>query len=139
MSIENTLTIEKSRMLEMMGRIFRIREATLINGTVLIVDEARPDGVRTLKLENVEAALSIHPERGQAGVHFSAAHSGAQGMSAVSLSGTFRKAEQQTLSLEDAKRPTFPIQFDGQVGQLGFGTFKFPLGIERFLLHLRIA
>jgi uncharacterized protein involved in outer membrane biogenesis len=101
--------------LEMMGRIFRIREATLINGTVLIVDEARPDGVRTLKLENVKAALSIHPERGQADVHFSAAHSGAQGLSALSLAGTFRKVEQQTLSLEDAKRPTFPIQFDGQV------------------------
>ena len=60
--------------LQMMSRIFRIREATLVNGTVLIVDEARPDGPRTLKLQSVEAALEIFPERGQADLHFSASH-----------------------------------------------------------------
>ena len=112
---ENPIPASDDEALQMMSRIFRIREATLINGTVLIVDEARPDGVRTLKLEHVEAALKIHLERGQADLQFSAAHNGSQGQSALSLSGTFRKAEQQTLSLEDARRSTFPVQFDGQV------------------------
>ena len=32
--------------LQIMSRIFRIREATLIDGTVNIIDEARPDGPR---------------------------------------------------------------------------------------------
>lgn len=112
---ENPIPASDDEALQMMSRVFRIREATLVSGTLLIVDEARPDGVRTLKLENVEAALKIHPERSQADMHFSAAHNGGQGPSAVSLSGTFRKAEQQPLSLEGANRSTFPFQFDGQV------------------------
>ena len=101
--------------LQMLTRIFRIREATLVNGTVIIIDEARPDGPRTLKLQSVEAALEIFLERGQADLHFSASHHSAQGLSALSLSGTFRKAEQQTLAIEEAKRLAFPIQFDGLV------------------------
>ncbi|HET9574938.1 MAG TPA: AsmA family protein, partial [Nitrospira sp.] len=59
---ENPLPASDDEALQMMSRIFRIREATLLNGTVLIVDEGRPDGVRTLKLDNVEAALKIHLE-----------------------------------------------------------------------------
>lgn len=118
---ENPLPASDDEALQMMTRIFRIREATLLNGTVLIVDEGRPDGVRTLKLDNVEAALKIHLEQGQADLHFSATHGGAQGLSALSLSGVFRKAEQQPLSLEDAKRSTLPVQFDGQVEAANLG------------------
>ncbi|HZH48278.1 MAG TPA: AsmA family protein, partial [Nitrospira sp.] len=118
---ENPLPASDDEALQMMTRIFRIREATLLHGTVLIVDEGRPDGVRTLKLDNVEAALKIHLEQGQADLHFSATHGGAQGLSALSLSGVFRKAEQQPLSLEDSKRSTFPIQFDGQVEAANLG------------------
>ena len=118
---ESPLPASDDEALQMMTRIFRIREATLISGTVLIIDEARPDGVRTLKLERVEAALKIHLERGQADMHFSATRRGAQGLSALSLSGTFRKAEQQTLSLESANHSTFPIQFDGQIEVANLG------------------
>ena len=99
--------------LQMLTRIFRIREATLVNGTLVVIDEARPDGPRTLKVQSVEAALEIFLERGQADLHFSAAQATAQGPSALSVSGTFRKAEQQTLAVDEAKRLAFPIQFDG--------------------------
>ena len=96
--------------LQMLTRIFRIREATLVNGTVIIIDEARPDGPRTLKLQSVEAALEIFLERGQADLHFSASHHSPQGLSALSLSGTFRKAEQQTLAI---RRPRgLPFRFN---------------------------
>lgn len=98
---------------QMLTRIFRIKEATLVNGTLVVIDEARPDGPRTLKLQSVEAALEIFLDRGQADLHFSAAQSTAQGPSALSLSGTFRRAEQQTLAVDEAKRLAFPIQFDG--------------------------
>ena len=101
--------------LQMLTRVFRIREATLVNGTVIVIDEARPDGPRTLKLQSVEAALEIFLERGQADLHVSMSHQNAQGLSAMSLSGTFRKAEQQTLSMDETKRLSFPIQFDGLV------------------------
>ena len=112
---EQPIPASDEEALQMLTRIFRIREATLVNGTVIVIDEARPDGPRTLKLQSVEAALEIFLERGQADLHVSASHQGVQGMSAMSLSGTFRKAEQQTLTADESKRLSFPIQFDGLV------------------------
>ncbi len=117
---EDPLPANDEEMLQMMSRIFRIREATLVNGTVIVMDEARPDGPRTLKLQSVEAALEIYPERGQADFNFSAAHHSAQGHSALSLSGTFKKAEQQTLAADDTRRLAFPVQFDGLVETANF-------------------
>src|SRR6185436_541496 len=46
-----------------LSRIFHIREATLVKGKVLIIDEARPDGVRSMTLESVEMSLLIKAER----------------------------------------------------------------------------
>jgi hypothetical protein len=112
---EQPIPASDAEALQMLTRIFRIREARLVNGTVIVIDEARPDGPRTLKLQSVEAALEIYLERGQADLHVSASHQTAQGLSAISLSGTFRKAEQQTLAADEAKRLSFPIQFDGLV------------------------
>jgi uncharacterized protein involved in outer membrane biogenesis len=107
--------------LETLSRIFRIREARLVNGTIMVVDEARPDGVRTLKLENVEAALLIRMERGRADLNFSAAHSGSQGLAAVSLSGVVRRAEQQALATDDPTRSAPALQFDGMVEAANLG------------------
>ena len=98
----------------MMTRIFRIREATIVNGTVVMIDEGRPDGP-CVTLQSVEAALEIYLERGQADLHVSAAQNGTQGRSALSLSGTFKKAEQQTLAVDEGKRLVFPVQFDGLI------------------------
>jgi hypothetical protein len=117
---EDSTAANEEETLQMMSRVFRIREATLVNGTVIVIDEARPDGPRTLKLQSVEAALEIYPERGQADFNFSAAHHGTQGHSALSLSGTFKKAEQQTLTPDDARRLAFPVQFDGLVETANF-------------------
>jgi uncharacterized protein involved in outer membrane biogenesis len=112
---ESPIPASDEEALQMLLRVFRIREASLVNGTVIIIDDARPDGPRTLTLQSVEAALEISLERGQADLHVSATHHSAQGLSALSLSGTFRGAEQQTLGSTETKRLTFPIQFDGLV------------------------
>jgi uncharacterized protein involved in outer membrane biogenesis len=117
---EDSTAANEEETLQMMSRVFRIREATLVNGTVIVIDEARPDGPRTLKLQSVEAALEIYPERGQADFNFSAALHGTEGHSALSLSGTFKKAEQQTLTPDDARRLAFPVQFDGLVETANF-------------------
>jgi uncharacterized protein involved in outer membrane biogenesis len=111
----NPMPANNEEAVTMLGRMFRIREATLVNGTVIVIDEARPDGVRTLKLETVDAALKIRLERAQADLRFSATHRGAQGLAAVSLSGVFRRIEQQTLAIDDPLRSTLAVQFDGQV------------------------
>lgn len=99
--------------LQMMSRMFRIREATLVNGTVTIIDEARPDGLRSMKLESVEAALKIWAERGQADLHISAAHAGETGVSAVSLAGRIVRAEQPSLAANAASQ--LVLQFDGNM------------------------
>ncbi|HEU4686429.1 MAG TPA: AsmA-like C-terminal domain-containing protein [Nitrospira sp.] len=100
---------------QLMTRVFRIKEATIVNGTVIVSDEARPDGVRTAKLESVDASVVIQVERNQADVHLSANHAGAQGLSSVSLTGLVRKAEQQKLASDDSSKPELALQFDGQL------------------------
>lgn len=117
----NPIPASNEEALTMLGRIFRIREATLVNGTVIVIDEARPDGVRTLKLETVDAALMIRVERAQADLQFSATHREAQGLAAVSLSGALRKMEQQRLAMDDPLRSTLALQFDGQVEGANLG------------------
>ncbi len=106
---------------QLMTRVFRIKEATVINGTVVVTDEARPDGVRTVKLESVEASLVIHIERNQADVHLSANHIGARGLSSLSLNGIARKADQQTLTSREESKPALALQFDGRVEAANLG------------------
>ena len=95
------------------SRIFRIREATLVNGKLLIIDDARPDGTRSMTLESVEASLVIKPERGQADLHVSIGHAGDKGRSNISLAGTISTAQRQTLAIDDSSASQATLQFDG--------------------------
>ncbi len=104
------------RTMEMMTRVFMIRQATIINGSVTVIDAARPDGVRSITLERVEAGLLIRPDRGIAELHVSAAHPTEQGTSAVSLDGVVRRSETPvSLSSEETFGPTAFFQFDGRI------------------------
>lgn len=98
---------------QMMTRIFRIREATVLNGTVTIVDDARPDGTRTMTLERVEAVLAIHAGKGRADLHLSAGHAGSQGLSALALAGAITSIERQTLASDDPTASRVVLQFEG--------------------------
>jgi hypothetical protein len=104
------------RTVEMMTRVFMIRQATLIDGAVTLIDEARPDGVRSITFEHVEAGLLIRADRGLAELHVSAAHVGEQGTSAVSIDGVVRKSEQPvSLGAEEQTGPLPVFQFDGRI------------------------
>jgi hypothetical protein len=104
------------RAMEMMTRMFMIRQATLVNGTITVIDASRPDGVRSITLERVEAGLLIRADRGLAELHVSAAHPGEQGMSAVSLDGVVRRADRPvSLYSEDPAGPQAVFQFDGRI------------------------
>ncbi len=100
---------------QIISRIFRIREATLVNGKLIIIDDARPDGIRSITLESVEASLVIRAERGQADLHVSAGYTGAKGLSAISLAGTISTAQHQTLATDDPSVSQVRLQFDGNV------------------------
>ncbi|HKQ35676.1 MAG TPA: AsmA-like C-terminal domain-containing protein [Nitrospiraceae bacterium] len=96
-----------------LSRIFRIREATLVNGKVLIIDEARQDGTRSMTLESVEASLVVRAERGQADLRVSAGHAGDKGLSSMSLGGTISAAQRQTVAIDDSSGLPVTLQFDG--------------------------
>jgi uncharacterized protein involved in outer membrane biogenesis len=95
------------------SRIFRIREAALVNGKLIIIDDTRPDGTRSMTLESVEASLVIRAERGQADLHVSAGHAGDKGLSTISLAGTISTAQRQTLAIDNSSASQATLQFDG--------------------------
>ncbi|MDK2745204.1 MAG: AsmA-like C-terminal domain-containing protein [Nitrospira sp. BO4] len=104
------------RTMEQMARTFMIREAKLVNGTITVIDSARPDGIRSIKLEHVEFGLLVRADRGLAELHASAAHQGAQGLSAVSLDGVIKQAEQPvSLSGEETGESGSGFQFEGHI------------------------
>jgi uncharacterized protein involved in outer membrane biogenesis len=102
--------------MDMMARTLMIREATLVNGTITVIDAARPDGIRSIKLEHVEFRLMVRPDRGLAELHVSAAHQGESGLSAVSLDGVIKQAEPSiSLSGEETTESAARFQFEGQI------------------------
>lgn len=102
--------------MDMMARTLMISEATLVNGTITIIDAARPDGIRSLELEHVEFKLLVRPDRGLAELHLSAAHQGESGVSAVSLDGAIKRAEPPvSLSGEETIESSTGFQFDGRI------------------------
>jgi uncharacterized protein involved in outer membrane biogenesis len=108
------------RTMDMMGRVFMIRQATVVNGTVTVIDAARSDGVRSIKLERVEAGLLIRADRGLAELRASAAFSGEQGHSVLSLDGIVRRAASPpSLSGEEGGGGALVFQFDGHIDAAG--------------------
>ncbi len=102
--------------MDVMARTLMIREATLVNGTITVIDAARPDGVRSLKLQDVEFRLMVQPDRGLAELHLSAAHQGEAGVSAVSLEGVVKRAEPSvSLSGEETTESSTRFQFEGRI------------------------
>ena len=104
------------RAIDAMARIFMIRQAALVNGTITVIDASRPDGVRSLTLEHVEAKLLIQHDRGVADLHIGGSPSGAHGLSAVSLDGVIRRSEMPvSLTGEALVEPGLLFQFDGHL------------------------
>ena len=99
--------------MQALGRIFRIREATLVKGKLLVVDEARPAGTGSMTLESVEASLVIRAERGEADLHVSAGHAAGKGLSGFSLGGTISIAQRQTMPISESSASQPTLQFDG--------------------------
>ncbi|HSN04224.1 MAG TPA: AsmA-like C-terminal domain-containing protein [Nitrospira sp.] len=104
------------RTMEMLARVFLIREARVVNGTITVVDAGRPDGVRSLTLERVEAGVVIRAEQGVADVQLSVAQTGEGGLAAVSLEGRVKRVERSAaLTAEEAAAPMPVFQFEGRV------------------------
>ncbi len=93
-----------------------VRETTLINGEVTIVDESRPDGVRSIRMSALDAVTSARPDSNRADVRLSAAIPDAQGASALSLAGRVIRTEPPVrMAQEDATKAVPVFQFEGTV------------------------
>lgn len=100
----------------LMAQTFMVRQAKLVNGTITVMDAARPDGIRSITLEHVEFDITVRPEQGLANVHLALSHQGAHGVSRVSLDGGIKQAEQpRALSGDEVGEPVPGLQFDGHV------------------------
>jgi len=100
----------------LMARTFMVRQAKLVNGTITVMDAARPDGIRSVTLEHVEFSINVRPEQGLADVHAEMSHQGTHGVSRVSLDGGIKRAEQPMVLSGDDRGGAVPgLQFDGHI------------------------
>ncbi len=103
------------RTMDMMMRVFLIREARVVNGSVTIIDAGRSDGVRSLTMEHVEAGVMIRPEQGVADVRLSVSKTGEGGLAAVSLEGQVKRVERSAALAPDGAPAPMPVfQFEGR-------------------------
>lgn len=112
------------RTMDMMAKTFMVREATLGNGTITVIDASRPDGIRSIKFEHVECKVLVRSDRGLAELHVSAAHQGEAGLSTVSIDGVVKQAE-----------PSIPLSGDEAVDR----GFEFEGQIDAAEIHMREA
>ncbi len=98
------------------SHLFMMREITVMNGQVTLVDEYRPDGYRTLHVESFNLAFLADVGNRQADVHVSGIIPQASGNSSVTLIGTIHQIPSQTRMASQASKDVSPIfQFDGSI------------------------
>lgn len=100
-----------------LGRIMRIREVTILRGTLTLSDEARGDGTHTLQLHAIDAAVKLQPERARADLRLSAIIPGQQGVTGFSVSGIASQTDQSPSFAADEAAPSPPslpgLKFEG--------------------------
>ena len=99
-----------------------VRETTLINGEVTIVDESRPDGVRSIRMRALDAVMAVRPDGNRADVRLSGAIPEDQGVSTLSLAGRVIRTEPLVrMTQEDVARAAPVFQFEGSVQATNVG------------------
>lgn len=102
--------------LESFARLLLIREATLRNGHITLVDEAREDGTRTAELESVELSLQVHPAQGRGELRVAASLPEEQSVTTIGLMGILTSLNRSsTLTTEDVLSDQPAFQFDGDL------------------------
>ena len=101
---------------QMFSRLLQVREATIQNGHITVIDEARPGGIRTARLESVDAALKVYPGKAEGDLHVEAELSRDPTPSAFSLTGTVMLSESSATFAAEEPYTTRPaLQFEGEL------------------------
>ncbi|MBI4400137.1 MAG: AsmA-like C-terminal domain-containing protein [Nitrospirae bacterium] len=102
-----------------LGLVLHIQETALTNGEITIIDEFRPDGVRSVRLGALDAVMATGTKGVLADLRLSATIPGTSGVSSLSLVGKVTQAESPVkIGLEDALGMVPALQFEGMVEAL---------------------
>lgn len=91
-----------------------VKESTVTDGQVTIVDELRSDGIRSLEIRQVEAKIAVAPKGKEAEVQLSGMLGSPPGASSFSLDGRIAERESPLkTSAEDSRTATPAVTFEG--------------------------
>ncbi|MCH6557148.1 MAG: AsmA-like C-terminal domain-containing protein [Nitrospirae bacterium] len=94
--------------------LWLVQETRVSNGSVTVVDEFRPDGVRTIHITRLDLTLSMRPEGLPAELGISATVSSGGGSAALSIVGQLARSGATATTAPDTPALILPtIQFDG--------------------------
>jgi hypothetical protein len=94
--------------------LLRIRETTVTNGEVTIVDEFRQDGIRSLQVRTLDAIISTASKGLAVDVRLSATIPATLGVSSLSLVGKVTQADRAVRVAPDGPAGNVPgVQFEG--------------------------
>lgn len=93
-----------------------VKETTVQHGTLRLIDDARPDGTRTMQLHDVNASFMVRPELQHADVSLTARLDNEPGSAAISLTGTVGQSSSSAGFGSDDQGRTGPLyQFEGSM------------------------
>ncbi|HZS11077.1 MAG TPA: AsmA family protein, partial [Nitrospirales bacterium] len=100
--------------------LLMIRDTTISDGTMRIVDEMRPDGVRQLDVRGVDASVSVESEGRAADIRITGTVPGPSRSATVALTGSLTHSDGPVRLDTDNTAVTGPnIHFDGQAEAVG--------------------
>ena len=97
-----------------LGLVMLIQETALTEGVVTVIDEFRPDGVRTVELTDLDVSVMTQPQGPPMDIRIAGNIPLGLSTTALSLTGTVTHAATAIRPPDDAQ-PT-PLQFQGTVG-----------------------
>jgi hypothetical protein len=103
-----------------LGLVMMIQETAITDGLVTIIDEFRPDGLRTLEVTGMDLAVTTPPQGVPIDIRLSGKIPVVQGVSSLSLTGSVTRSGSAVNLPESAPGPSMPaLQFQGAIDLLG--------------------
>lgn len=97
-----------------LGLVMLIQETALTEGVVTVIDEFRPDGVRTVELTDLDVSVMTQPQGPPIDIRIAGNIPLGVNTAALSLAGTVTHAATAVNQPGDGQTP--PLQFQGDIG-----------------------
>ena len=103
-----------------LGLVMMIQETAITDGLVTILDEYRPDGLRTLEVTDMDLAVTTPPQGVPIDIRLSGKIPAGLAASSLSLTGSVTRSSAAINLPESAPGPSLPaLQFQGAIDLLG--------------------